>query len=778
MRLNFDLKYCVFLFYVLATISSCNIYKQIPEGQSVLVRNDIKILDQEKDLINDFFFKDELYQLPVQKPNKKILGIPVSQHIWALYNKKKVTKFTQFMKTKIGSQPVLFDTSILPQSKTRFENYYFNLGYFENQVDVEIHRKKKKTTIVYNVQTKEPYKIRKIYIDSTSPLQRIVARSMPKSNIHTGDIFNIVQFESEINRITELANNHGYYSFNKEYVKYKLDTFRKEHLLDVYIQVLEESDTTQFQIYKVDSIRVLMSGYTEGNSISSNSQITDFGNIRFAQNRPTLYDEKFIRRFIYQRPDSIYSKEYIDQTIQRLTDLSNFKIINSNIVQKDGDKRNLQLYYTLSPLNRHSTSLGLSAYNSTLGLIGTSIRADYANKNLTQKADRFELSLAASVDLNLYLNQTQNNFNGLFARQDISLGAKYNIEKFIFPFFNFDNKSYIYSRTVFNLQYTYSRRLGFYDIHNIGSTAGYEWTKRKANQFVFNPLLFNFVYIPEGSVTQEFTNTLNANPFLKTSFSSAFILGANFSFSHRHTYGEKEKSNIILRTILETAGNSAYLIHKLTGDANSKSQINNVDISQYASLQAEAVSNNTLNKVSSIHGRLKFGIGLPYGNSNRLPYIKQFFIGGQYSLRAFQARTIGPGSLNPGLFDTDSTRAVRDQLGNMVLEANLEYRFNIISFLKGALFVDVGNIWNSSKEFTAYDEAVFKLDEFYKQLYIGTGAGLRFDFNYFVFRLDLGIPVRVPYNTANQWLIADAKPFNWNWVSKNIVLNFAVGFPF
>ena len=144
MKFNSFYKYYYFLFTLGAFISSCNIYKQVPNDQSVLIRNEIKILGKEKDIINDFFYRDELFQLPIQKPNKKIIGIPVSQHIWAFYNKKKVTKFSQFMKNKIGNAPVIFDSTKLPQSKSIFENYYFNLGYFDNEVTVTYTQKKEK----------------------------------------------------------------------------------------------------------------------------------------------------------------------------------------------------------------------------------------------------------------------------------------------------------------------------------------------------------------------------------------------------------------------------------------------------------------------------------------------------------------------------------------------------------------------------------------------------------------------------------------------------------
>jgi outer membrane protein assembly factor BamA len=167
------------------------------------------------------------------------------------------------------------------------------------------------------------------------------------------------------------------------------------------------------------------------------------------------------------------------------------------------------------------------------------------------------------------------------------------------------------------------------------------------------------------------------------------------------------------------------------------------------------------------------GAAFSYGNFDYLPYIKQFFLGGPYSIRAFPLRQIGPGS-----FDV-TKQNIKDQTGNLLLEGNLEYRFNIIKMFKGALFTDMGNIWLTKNEFNTDDQKNFQIGEFYKQFYIGGGFGLRFDFDYFAIRMDLGFPIRVPYKDgAESWVIKEAKPFNADWQRKNLVFNIAVGYPF
>jgi len=233
--------------FLLVGVYSCNIYKQVPEGSSVLVSNRIDLVGQEKDLINDFFYKDEIYKIPTQKPNAKVFGIPLSQHIWAFYNKRKVTQFSQFMKTKVGKSPLLFDSTKLERSRGALENYYFNIGHLDNKVNVSYQTRAKRTKVVYTIEPKTPYKIRALFTDTLTPIQKDISAENINSLVVKNEILNIETLEREIGRMAFVANNKGYYDFTKDNIKYRFDTFHKKHEVDIYVKILEESDTTVFQ---------------------------------------------------------------------------------------------------------------------------------------------------------------------------------------------------------------------------------------------------------------------------------------------------------------------------------------------------------------------------------------------------------------------------------------------------------------------------------------------------------------------------------------------------
>jgi outer membrane protein assembly factor BamA len=753
-------------------LQSCGISKHIPENQSLLRANNLAIKGVEKDLINDFFYKDDLLTIPIQKPNKRILNFwPLSLNIWAFYSNKKVTKFTQFMKTKVGAEPVLFDSTKLIQSINRFQNYYSNIGHFNNKVDATVSTKNKITTIDFIVEPQKVFTYRNVFFDSSTAIEKIIFNTKENSVISKGESFNIETLKNERQRITETLNNKGYYFFNKEFILFKIDTFQNTNQLDIYIKIQKETDTSDFKKYKLDSIYVLI--LENENDKISNENIKKIKNITFIQPKKTLYNENFMTSFFELNKDSFYSKENANRTLQRLTDLNNFKLINSNFSINPNKINHINALYSLSPFKKQFFSTGFYAYNSSQGLLGNSLSLIYNNRNLTKRADRLNIAISGGLELNFSLDESAlNNNQGIISRSDISLTTNYTIEKLMIPFHIHKENLYIYKTNFFS-KYTYEKRINYYDLHNMTLSFGYEWSKNPKIRHFYNPLALSYIYLPPGSVKAAFANILDQNPYLKASFDDALILGSNYQFSYFNT-SKNKKDNFGYKFNAETAGNFPYLADRIFSDEKENTvNFNNVVVSQYVKFLSEMVYSHKFNKQTAMHTRLKMGAAFSYGNSTSLPYIKQFFLGGPYSIRAFPLRQIGPGS-----FDV-TKQNIKDQTGNLLLEGNLEYRFNIIKMFKGALFTDMGNIWLTKNEFNTDDQKNFQIGEFYKQFYIGGGFGLRFDFDYFAIRMDLGFPIRVPYKDGeDSWIIQEAKPFNSDWQRQNLVFNIAVGYPF
>ncbi len=756
----------------IALTQSCSVSKHIAANQSLLKTNNVIVKGVEKDLINDFFYKDDLLAIPVQKPNKRILNFwPLSLNIWSFYSNKKVTKFTQFMKTKVGSEPIIFDSSKLSQSINRFQNYYSNIGHFNNTVEAKVTTKNKMTIIDFILEPKKPFSYRNIHYENSTDIEKIIFESKENSYIVKNEIFNIENLKLERQRISDLLNNKGYYFFNKEYVIFKIDTFHETNQLDIYVKIQKESDTSDFKKYTLDSIYVLI--LENENEKISNENIKKIRNFTFIQPKKSLYNEGFLSLFFDLNKDTLYSKENATRTLQKLTDLNNFKLINSNFSLNPSKSNHLNALYSLSPFKKQFFSTGFYAYNSSQGLLGNSISLIYNNRNLTKRADRLNISISGGLELNFSLDESAiSNNQGIISRSDVSLTTNYTIDKLMIPFYVNKDKLYTY-KTNFLSKYTYEKRINYYDLHNMTLSFGYEWSKNPKIRHFYNPIALSYIYLPPGSIDILFATILEQSPYLRASFDDALILGSNYQFSYFST-SKNKKNNLGYKFNAETAGNFPYLAHKIFGkEKDDIINFNDVILSQFIKFTSELVYSHKFNKQSAIHSRIKMGAAFSYGNSPLLPYIKQFFLGGPYSIRAFPLRQIGPGT-----YDV-TTQKIKDQTGNVLLEGNLEYRFNIIKMFKGALFTDMGNIWLTKNEYNIDDQKNFQIGEFYKQLYIGGGFGLRFDFDYFAIRMDLGFPIRVPYKDGSEsWVIKEAKPFNADWQRQNLVFNIAVGYPF
>jgi outer membrane translocation and assembly module TamA len=291
----------------------------------------------------------------------------------------------------------------------------------------------------------------------------------------------------------------------------------------------------------------------------------------------------------------------------------------------------------------------------------------------------------------------------------------------------------------------------------------YTWGKTRKMQYSVSPLYLNSVTLLE--TTPEFDSVVNDNIYIRKSFEEQYIFGTRYGFTYDNTFQTRPR-NVFFQTGLNLSGN---LFDLLVGmgktEADRPYKVFNTIYSQFAKVTTEfKYYFNGMNK--TLVTRIFAGVGLPYGNSSVIPYVEQYFSGGAYSVRGFTARYVGPGS-----YREESTGYI-DQSGDIKLEANLEYRFGLSKIIKGALFIETGNIWLFSED-ESRPGAKFNFNTFYDELAVGAGFGLRFDFSFFVLRTDLGFPLRTPYATEGiNW------QFGSNQVLKGTQFYLAIGYPF
>jgi outer membrane translocation and assembly module TamA len=291
----------------------------------------------------------------------------------------------------------------------------------------------------------------------------------------------------------------------------------------------------------------------------------------------------------------------------------------------------------------------------------------------------------------------------------------------------------------------------------------YSWGKNQALRHSYSPVYLNSVSLL--ATTPAFDSIVEENIYIRKSFEEQFIFGMRYDLTYDNTH-RKQPQNLYYSFGLSSAGNLLDGFASLRQSESGRPyKILNTIYSQHLKITSDfRYFLNGYNKTLAM--RLYAGLGIPYLNSSVLPYVEQFFSGGAYSIRGFTARTLGPGSF----FDEENSYI--DQSGDIKLEANLEFRFGFSRITKGALFLDVGNIWLQSEDENR-PGSQFNFNTFYNQLALGTGVGLRFDFNFFILRTDLGIPLRTPYvQDDTNWLAGKGKPLS------RAIFYFAIGYPF
>ena len=413
----------------------------------------------------------------------------------------------------------------------------------------------------------------------------------------------------------------------------------------------------------------------------------------------------------------------------------------------------------LSPLNKRALRAELQVVTKSNNFAGPAFALTLSNRNLFGGGETFNIS--PKIGYETQIGGEKNSGNSSL---ELGLENELIFPRVLFPI-KIDNNFFKYSipKTKISLSIDYLDRTDLYTLLSGTALFGYLWD---ANRFVtheINPISVNYTQLYD--TTPEFEEILDNDPFLRRSFEQEFIAGLTYSFSYNEMVDTQKTHQFYVNFTFDIAGNSISLFGKDQGEGNPKTFLG-LAYAQYAKADLDLHYHFNFKKEQVIAARLFGGYGLAYGNSDVVPFVKQYYSGGPYSVRAFNIRSLGPGTYNP---DTDGTNSdYFDKTGNIRLEANLEYRFPIVSFLKGAVFADAGNIWNSKENPTYNGKDKFSSD-FLSELGMGAGVGLRVDIQSFVIRFDLAAPFHNP-------ALPKGERFHFD-VSKPI-LNFAIGYPF
>ena len=764
-----------YLLFIIVSVLffSCRATKYVPEEEYLL--HNYKIETDEGD-----FDKKELNQYIKQKANKKIVFWRFYLSLYNLSKPGKENGFNNWLR-RIGEPPSVFDEGLMQQSTEQLALHMRNKGFYEAEVSDSTYIRNRRAKVVYNITPNLPYRIRNIsYFFEDATFSHMVLADTTSSKFRQGELFDVDELQQERVRIETVLRDSGYYAFNREFVYFEVDSSLGSHQVDISLGIrnFQENDgrgqirSTRHPVY---TIRNVYMG-TDFDVVALGDEDADAGDL----DRDTLvYDSIHLiytgtrnmrpgvvtqKNFII--PGTLYDASDVNRTYRNLSSLSAFRMVDIRFKEVDSEVPMLDCEVLVVPATRQSYAIKLEGTNSG-GNIGAAANISYLHRNLFGGSEQFDLSFTGALENlkegNASADATQ---TGPSLMQEFGVEARLRIPKFLLPVKTTQFIRKYNPQTNIRLSYNYQKRPEY--IRTLASASfGYDWKGNENMVHRVYPLEASLILTPFKDST--FIEWLEGK-YLFYSYEPHFIMDARYSMVWSNQKPLKNQNFQDLRLNLETAGNLLYMGFTLATPRpdSANFQVLGVDFAQYFKADIDFRSYTFLYEDISLVLRGFAGVGLAYGNSNAMPFEKQYFSGGANSIRAWQVKSLGPGS-----YEDPNPTAYPNQTGDVKLEANMEYRFKLFWKLEAALFMDVGNIWSLSTE-DDREGAGFKFNRFYKELAVGTGVGARAVFSFFVFRFDLGIPLRNPYPIEGEnWL-----PGNAGIKGRDLTFNLAIGYPF
>ena len=746
-----------------------------------VAENEYLLNNVELEIDNSKINREEARSHIRQKENYKILGF-AKFHLW-LYNLSSKEKTNDWLK-RIGEPPQVYDEGLTFQSEEQLEQYLANEGYFNSSVEAntEFKEKKQKANVTYHVKTGEQYTVKSInYHIPDSALRALFLNDSVKSNIQPGSPFDYDLLEEQREEIVELFKNNGYFYFSKNDVNYLADSSNYNNSIELDLFVGRQNSTgdsvKKYSPYFLNDFYIsVIPGKTPSLSTQFGldyfSDTLRWDHFTLYRNSQIKYRPELFKRLMKMESGALYRLENAEKTFKSFNRLRQFRFIDIQFSQplEKQDSNLLNSYIRLAPMSKQSISFDVEGTNSS-GNLGVGGNINYRHRNLFKGAEVFQVNLKGAIerqqrvvdDVTEYFNtrefgaESNLTFPQLIGPDIANLFSEFQPKTIISIGYNYQRRPE-YTRTISNIKFGYNWKTSPYKLHN--------WNLMDinlVNLYKFDPDFINII----------------RDLYIKSSFTDHLIFAMNYSFVYNTQDLSLNKNYTYWKFNVESAGNVMYLLSTLANrtkiavvdtvglGTSEYYRIFKTRFAQYLKSDLEFRYGHIFDKYNALVGRAFVGIGFPYGNFDVLPFEKKYFTGGANGIRGWQVRSLGPGT-----YDAPEN-AYPNQSADIKLEANVEYRFHLISFLEGALFIDAGNIW-AINEKDNRPGAQFKFNEFYNQIALGTGSGFRFDFEFFIFRLDLGVKLRDPaQEEGNGWILGH-RPYD----SEDFNISFAIGYPF
>ncbi len=773
---------------------ACSVTRHIPEGEYLLRK--VSVETDRSAPRRERIPAEEFEKYIRQTPNKRFLGTNFYVWLYQQADPAKRNKWNEW-KRKIGEEPVIFDMELTRKSSENLKVYMDTKGFFssESSFEVDTLSRRKRASVTYRVRQGAPYLIDSVSYEFRDRfLEPILAPDTANTLVRPGRIFDITVLDSERERIAAYLKERGYYNFSVNNIEFLADTLSGDHRVGVRIVVKQHLSgydergravMNNNTVYRIGRINI----FPDYDPLAIRSDSTLFSRLDtlyyrglniIYEGRPNLRPS-ILRQAVPLYPNYVYNSAQVDRAYTDLMAMGYFRSARIAFVEEPRtvDVANYVSYigasadstrtdYTeegyltcnilCTPTLKQSFKAELEG-STTSSFYGLKATVGYQNRNIFRGAESFDVSFTAGYEFMKARDARK--------KRATEFGATVGLTfpRFLVPWRTRRYRSVNQPKTKAEVSINFQDR-PYYRRTLSSAGLAYLWTNSRYSSFSLRPIDINVVDV--SYIDQSFLEGTH-NEYLRHSYESQFIGGLSFGYAYNNQLKHLGGNATVIRFNAETAGNLIDGVeHLFFRPERGKNYytIFGLQYAQYVRADLSVSRKIMLGEVSALAWRVYGGVALAYGNSQTVPFDRLFYAGGSNSMRGWTPRTLGPGSVP--ITNTDFPT----QLGDMKLEANLEFRFPIWGIVHGATFFDVGNIWYVRSDPSEYsDQAVFHIGDFYKQLGFNTGFGLRFDIKFAVLRLDWGIQLHNPNNPAGQRWIHD---FRW----RNTALNFGVGYPF
>lgn len=766
---------------IILLLAGCKSTRHVPQGSYLLDEMHIEISGDEE------ISKEKFDNYLKQVPNHKVLGFWKLQLGTYNLSGKDSTKWYNRWVRRMGQAPEIYSQALTDASARQLRQALVNRGYLEAKVDVDtvMRPNKKKINVTYKITTGEPRRISSIAYEIPDTLiEKIILEDSSQFTLKPGSRLDRDILDTERALITQRLRNQGYYAFNKEYITFYADTSEYSKAVDLTLNVrpprvlrngkMVADSLSRHKRFYINRIYFITNGANPGvKSEGIPADTVEYQDITVVYGDDQYLKPGALREKCYLLPGQIYNAADIDRTYEALSRLGILKSINIEL-QPAGEsegKNMLDVYILLSRNKKQSITFDVEGTNSE-GDLGFGLGATYQHRNLAKG------SQLLTARLRMNYESLSGAFDGLINDRYTEYASEVGITfpKFEFPFAPQRLRERLNVSTEFAVSFNYQERPEYTRII-AGAAWKYKWANRNnTRRHYFDLIDINYVYLPES--TNNFLDMIAPdNPLLRYSYEDHFIMSMGYSYYNTNkripssigkTY-RLQPTVYTLRASIETAGNLLYAISSLSkGQRHDGAySVFGINYSQYVKSEVDYSITRNINDRHGLAFHVGAGIGIPYGNSSVLPFEKRFYAGGANGVRGWGVRTLGPGSYD----SRNSVSSFINQCGDIRLDLNLEYRAKLFWVLEGAAFIDAGNIW-TIHNYKNQPGGMFHFDTFWEEIALAYGFGLRFDFSYFLLRLDLGLKAHNPAQGQERWPIIHPK---WG---RDATIHFAVGYPF